>query len=116
MRKRDLFYYIFDTNNEKYNEIYNLILSVEDKIEYDITDEQLLFMRDFILRLLFRIAILEYKGYKTINISKMMSIDDKICILNVEQIKDLKNKYKKAIEIIKEYIGKIYNNVTIGIN
>ena len=60
--QRDLYYYIFENNQERYEEVLTLLKEVEDYNVLElITEEQQDFLRKMYLNLLFRIAF--FSGY-----------------------------------------------------
>ena len=102
MKDKDLFYYMFENNPTKYNEVMHLIQNLEEINPEGITDEQILFVRDFYFRLLFRIAVLEYKNYSNAEVVRMLNLDENIEIFDVNKVKQLKRKFRVVIDRIRE--------------
>lgn len=113
MKEKDLFYYMFENNLSKYNEVMRLIQNLEEIDDEGITDEQLLFLRDFYFRLLFRIAVLEYKNYSNSEIARMLNLNENIPIFDVGKLKQLKRKFRVILDIIKEELDKTQKNIII---
>lgn len=113
MKEKDLFYYMFENNLSKYNEVMRLIQNLEEIDDEGITDEQLLFLRDFYFRLLFRIAVLEYKNYSNSEIARMLNLNENIPIFDVGKLKQLKRKFRIILDIIKEELDKTQKNIII---
>lgn len=112
--EKDLFYYLFEQNEERYSEIYNLICSIENA--ENLTDEQLSFLRDFYSRLLFRIAVLEYKGYSDSKISNSLDIIKGISLFDETKVKELKKKFGIIIDKMKEMLEQLSNETIISEN
>lgn len=113
MREKDLFYYLFENDDKLYYEILNLIELNEDMTDKIITEGQKLFLRDFYFRLLFRIAVLSYRGYTNTEIVRMLNINEDIKIITEDNLKKLMNKYKIVLQRFYEIIEKNYKSVTI---
>lgn len=111
MIEKDLFYYVFSNDEKKYNEILGLIEANED-LENEITDGQKVFLRDFYFRLLFRIAILSYRGYSDEEIVKLLNINTDINVINLDNLASLKVKYNNVLNKFYEFLNEIYKNVT----
>ena len=90
-----------------------LIQNLEEIDAEGITDEQLLFLRDFYFRLLFRIAVLEYKNYSNSEIARMLNLNENIPIFDVGKVKQLKRKFRVILDIIKEELDKTQRNIII---
>ena len=106
MKDRDLFYYMIENNFTKYNEVMHLIQNLEEINPEGITDEQLSFVRDLYFRLLFRIAVLEYKNYANVEVARMLNLDENIEIFDVNKVKQLKRKFRVVIDKIREELEK----------
>lgn len=113
MKEKDLFYYMFENNLSKYNEVIRLIQNLEEIDDEGISDEQLLFLRDFYFRLLFRIAVLEYKNYSNSEIARILNLNENIPIFDVGKLKQLKRKFRVILDIIKEELDKTQKNIII---
>ena len=113
MKDKDLFYYMFENNSTKYNEVMRLIQNLEEINPEGITDEQLSFVRDFYFRLLFRIAVLEYKNYSNAEIARMLNLDENIQIFDVNKVKQLKRKFRVVIDKIKEELEETKKEVIV---
>lgn len=112
MREKDLFYYVFENDEKKYNEILELIAEKENLEDEIITDGQKVFLRDFYFRLLFRIAILSYRGYSDEEIVKLLNINTGINVINLDNLASLKLKYNNVLNKFYEFLNEIYKNVT----
>lgn len=113
MKDKDLFYYMFENNSAKYNEVMYLIQNLEEINSEGITDEQLSFVRDFYFRLLFRIAVLEYKNYSNAEIARMLNLDENIQLFDVNKVKQLKRKFRVVIDKIREELEKTKKEVIV---
>ena len=113
MKDKDLFYYMFENNSTKYNEVMHLIQNLEEINPEGITDEQISFVRDFYFRLLFRIAVLEYKNYSNVEVVRMLNLDENIGIFDVNKVKQLKRKFRVVIDRIREELEEIKKEVIV---
>ena len=113
MKEKDLFYYMFENNSTKYNEVMCLIQNLEEINPEGITDEQLSFVRDFYFRLLFRIAVLEYKNYSNAEVARMLNLDENIELFDINKVKQLKRKFRVVIDKIREEIEEIKKEVIV---
>ena len=113
MKDKDLFYYMFENNSTKYNEVMHLIQNLEEINPEGITDEQISFVRDFYFRLLFRIAVLEYKNYSNAEIARMLNLDENIQIFDISKVKQLKRKFRVVIDRIREELEEIKKEVIV---
>lgn len=113
MKDKDLFYYMFENNSTKYNEVMHLIQNLEEINPEGITDEQISFVRDFYFRLLFRIAVLEYKNYSNAEVARMLNLDENIEIFDVNKVKQLKRKFRVVIDRIREELEEIKKEVIV---
>ena len=113
MKDKDLFYYMFENNSTKYNEVMHLIQNLEEIDSKGITDEQLLFVRDLYFRLLFRIAVLEYKNYSNVEVARMLNLDENIEIFDVNKVKQLKRKFRVVIDRIREELEETKKEVIV---
>lgn len=104
--ERDLFYYVFENNEKRYSEIFNLIGSIEDM--QNLTDEELIFLKDFYFRLLFRIAVLEYKGNNNLEIVNSLNIVNGVELLDENKVEKLKNKFIIVIDKMKEILEELF--------
>lgn len=114
MIEKDLFYYMVESNEKTYKEVLDLIDELKNINVEGITDEQVLFIKDIYARLLFRIAVLEYKGYTDIEITKMLNINEEIELFTIEKVQNLKGKYRTILDIFYEMLEKLYKNVTVN--
>ena len=113
MKEKDLFYYMFENNSTKYNEVMCLIQNLEEINPEGITDEQLSFVRDFYFRLLFRIAVLEYKNYSNAEVARMLNLDENIELFDINKVKQLKRKFRVVIDKIREELEEIKKEVIV---
>ena len=113
MKDKDLFYYMFENNSTKDNEVMHLIQNLEEINPEGITDEQILFVRDFYFRLLFRIAVLEYKTYSNAEVTKMLNLDENIEIFDAIKVKQLKRKFRVVIDKIREELEKTKKEIIV---
>lgn len=113
MKEKNLFYYMVENNEKKYNEILELIKEKEN-IEENTTDEHKLFLRDFYMRLLFRIAVLEYKGYSDTNIADMLNLNNNVEVFDIEKIQEIKGKYRDILDKFYNNLEEMYKNVTVN--
>ena len=114
MIEKDLFYYMVESKEKTYKEVFDLIDELKNITVEGITDEQVLFINDIYARLLFRIAVLEYKGYTDIEITKMLNINEEIELFTIEKVQNLKGKYRTILDIFYEMLEKLYKNVTVS--
>ena len=113
MKEKDLFYYMFENNSTKYNEVMHLIQNLEEINPEGITDEQISFVRDFYFRLLFRIAVLEYKNYSNAEVVRMLNLDENIEIFDISKVKQLKRKFRVVIDRIREELEETKKEVIV---
>ena len=113
MKDKDLFYYMFENNFTKYNEVMHLIQNLEEINPEGITDEQISFVRDLYFRLLFRIAVLEYKNYSNVEVARMLNLDENIEIFDVNKVKQLKRKFRVVIDRIREELEETKKEVIV---
>ena len=113
MKDKDLFYYMFENNSTKYNEVMHLIQNLEEIDSEGITDEQLSFVRDFYFRLFFRIAVLEYKNYSNAEVAKMLNLDENIEIFDAIKVKQIKRKFRVVIDKIREELEKTKKEIIV---
>ena len=113
MKDKDLFYYMIENNSTKYNEVMHLIQNLEEINPEGITDEQISFVRDFYFRLLFRMAVLEYKNYSNAEIAKMLNLDENIEIFDISKIKQIKRKFRVVIDKIREELEETKKEVIV---
>ena len=113
MKDKDLFYYMFENNSTKYNEVMHLIQNLEEINPECITDEQISFVRDFYFRLLFRIAVLEYKNYSNAEVARMLNLDENIEIFDVNKVKQLKRKFRVVIDRRREELEETKKEVIV---
>ena len=113
MKDKDLFYYMFENNSTKCNEVMNLIQNLEEIDSEGITDEHLSFVRNFYFRLLFRIAVLEYKKYSNSEVARMLNLDENIQLFDVNKVKLLKRKFRVVIDKIKEELEETKKEVIV---
>lgn len=115
--QRDLYYYVFENNQERYNEVLNLLKEMEEySIPELITEEQRDFLRKMYLNLLFRIAFLEYRGYKDEEISRMLNLNKNFILLSIDNLFELKRVYRKVLDKFIDIFEKIYESVTVNEN
>lgn len=114
MIEKDLFYYMIENNEKIYKKVLDLIGELTNINTEGITDEQILFIKDIYARLLFRIAVLEYRGYTDIEIIKMFNLNEKIELFTLEKIKKVKRQYRTILDILHDMLEKIYINVIIN--
>lgn len=113
MRKKDLFYYMIENNKEKYDEI---ICELEKKIMVNkkITEEHLIFLNDFYMKLLFRISVMNFKGYSDSEIAKLLNLNKSIEIFNIKKIRQIKNEYRNILDIFFYMLEDTYKKVVIN--
>ena len=104
MRKKDLFFYVYENNEKDYIEITNMIIEIAGFS--NITDEQELFMKDLYFRILFGIAFLEKGGYTNKEI--MNRFND---LFNETRLNEFKSKFSIVIDMIKEKLNQVENEV-----
>ena len=115
--QRDLYYYIFENNQERYEEVLTLLKEMEDyNVPELITEEQQDFLRKMYLNLLFRIAFLEYRGYKDEEISKMLSLNKNFIFLSLENLFELKKTYRKVLDKFINIFEDVYKSVIVNEN
>ena len=102
MREKDLFYYKYENNEQDYDEVGNLVLEMINV--QNMTDEQELFLKDFYLRLLFRMALLEASN------TPIEKIEEEFDgLFDIEKIKEIKVKFSIVIDFIKD---KLYKDIS----
>ena len=112
--QRDLYYYIFENNQERYDEVLNLLKEMEEySIPELISDEQRDFLRKMYLTLLFRIAFLEYREYKDEEISKMLNLNTNFKFMPIEKLFELKRTYRKVLDKFINIFEDVYKSVII---
>ena len=100
MRKRDLFYYVFENNEKDYIEITNLIIEIDG---FDgVTDERELFLKDLYFRILFEIAFMENANYTDDEIRDVFK-----GLFSGNEIIELRERFSIVIDIIKEKLKKV---------
>lgn len=115
--QRDLYYYIFENNQERYEEVLTLLKEMEDyNVPELITEEQQDFLRKMYLNLLFRIAFLEYRGYKDEEISKMLNLKKNFIFLSLENLFELKRTYRKVLDKFINIFEDVYKSVIVNDN
>lgn len=115
--QRDLYYYIFENNQERYEEVLTLLKEMEDyNVPELITEEQQDFLRKMYLNLLFRIAFLEYRGYKDEEISKMLNLNKNFIFLSLENLFELKRTYRKVLDKFINIFEDVYKSVIVNEN
>ena len=115
--QRDLYYYIFENNQERYEEVLTLLKEMEDyNVPELITEEQQDFLRKMYLNLLFRIAFLEYRGYKDEEISKMLNLNKNFIFLSLEKLFELKRTYREVLDKFIEIFEEVYKSVIVNDN
>lgn len=113
--QRDLYYYVFENNQERYDEVLNLLKEYEEySVPGLITDEQKDFLRKMYLTLLFRIAFLEYRGYKDEEISNMLNLNTNFKFMPIEKLFELKRTYRKVLDKFINMFEEIYESVTVN--
>lgn len=113
MINKSLFYYIIETDKKLYSKILKLFNKIENFNNIERTDEQIIFMKDFYLKLLFEIAVLEYRKYSDDEIIKILNLNEKIQLLNRESLKKLKSEYNNVLNEFYKILNKTYENVII---
>lgn len=115
--QRDLYYYIFENNQERYDEVLYLLKELEElTVPELITEEQRDFLRKLYLNLLFRIAFLEYRGYKDEEISKMLNLNKNFIFLSLDNLFELKRIYRKVLDKFIEIFEDVYKSVIVNEN
>lgn len=114
MIEKDLFYYMVESKEKTYKEVFDSIDELKNITVEAITDEQVLFVKDIYARLLFRIAVLEYRGYTDMEITKMLNVYEEIELFTLEKIQKLKGKYRTILDMFYDMLDKTYKNVTIN--
>lgn len=115
--ERDLYYYIFENNQERYEEVLTLLKEMEDyNVPELITEEQQDFLRKMYLNLLFRIAFLEYRGYKDEEISKLLNLNKNFIFLSLENLFELKRTYRKVLDKFINIFEDVYKSVIVNDN
>lgn len=113
--ERDLYYYIFENNQERYNEVLDLLKGLEEfAVPKLITEEQRDFLRKLYLNLLFRIAFLEYRGYKDEEISKMLNLNRNFIFLSIDNLLEFKKIYREVLDKFIEIFEDVYKSVIIN--
>lgn len=114
MIEKDLFYYMVESKEKTYKEVLDSIDELKNINVEGITDEQVLFIKDIYARLLFRIAVLEYRGYSDLEITKMLNINEEIELFTLEKIQKLKGQYRTILDKFYDILENMYKNVTIN--
>lgn len=115
--QRDLYYYIFENNQERYNEVLYLLKGLEEfTVPELITEEQRDFLRKMYLNLLFRIAFLEYRGYKDEEISKMLNLNKNFIFISLDNLFELKRIYREVLDKFIEIFEDVYKSVVVNEN
>lgn len=114
MIEKDLFYYMVESKEKTYKEVLDSIDELKNINVEGITDEQILFIKDIYARLLFRIAVLEYRGYSDLEITKMLNINEEIELFTLEKIQKLKGQYRTILDKFYDILENMYKNVTIN--
>lgn len=115
--QRDLYYYIFENNQERYNEVLYLLKGLEEfTVPELITEEQRDFLRKMYLNLLFRIAFLEYRGYKDEEISKMLNLNKNFVFISLDNLFELKKIYREVLDKFIEIFEEVYKSVIVNEN
>ncbi|MBP3596526.1 MAG: hypothetical protein J6J60_08795 [Clostridia bacterium] len=115
--ERDLYYYIFENNQERYNEVLYLLKGLEEfSVPGLITEEQRDFLRKLYLNLLFRIAFLEYRGYNDEEISKMLNLNKNFIFLSLDNLFELKRVYREILDKFIEIFEEVYKSVIVNEN
>lgn len=115
--QRDLYYYIFENNQERYEEVLTLLKEMEDyNVPQLITEEQQDFLRKMYLNLLFRIAFLEYRGYKDEEISKMLNLNKGFAFISLENLFELKRTYRNILDKFISIFEDVYKSVIVNDN
>lgn len=115
--QRDLYYYIFENNQERYDEVLTLLKEMEDyNVPELITEEQQDFLRKMYLNLLFRIAFLEYRGYKDEEISKMLNLNKGFAFISLESLFEFKRTYRKVLDKFINIFEEVYKSVIVNEN
>lgn len=115
--ERDLYYYIFENNQERYNEVLYLLKGLEEfSVPGLITEEQRDFLRKLYLNLLFRIAFLEYRGYNDEEISKMLNLNKNFIFLSLDNLFELKRVYREILDKCIEIFEEVYKSVIVNEN
>lgn len=113
--ERDLYYYIFENNKERYDEVLYLLKGLEEfTVPKLITEEQGDFLRKMYLNLLFRIAFLEYRGYKDEEISKMLNLNKNFIFLSIDKLLEFKRIYREVLDKFIEIFEDVYKSVIIN--
>lgn len=114
MIEKDLFYYMVESKEKTYEEVLDSIDELKNINADGVTDEQVLFIKDIYARLLFRIAVLEYRGYSDLEITKMLNINEEIELFTLEKIQKLKGQYRTILDKFYDILENMYKNVTIN--
>lgn len=115
--QRDLYYYIFENNQERYNEVLYLLKGLEEfTVPELITEEQRDFLRKMYLNLLFRIAFLEYRDYKDEEISKMLNLNKNFVFISLDNLFELKKIYREVLDKFIEIFEEVYKSVIVNEN
>lgn len=104
MRKRELFYYLYENNEKEYVEITNMIVEIAGFSS--MTDEQELFMKDLYFRVLFGIALITRGYYEGKDILKEFNY-----LFDDNKLNEIKCKFSIVIDMIREKLNKIGNDV-----
>ena len=110
MRKRDLFFYLVEENEERYNHFCQK-LDADNKKK---TEEQIVFIKDFYLRLLFRIALLEFKQISDNEIIESLNLDSDIIIFDLEKLQKTKGRYRNILDDFYKIFEDTYSKAIDG--
>ena len=115
--ERDLYYYIFENNQERYDEVLYSLKGLEEFTAPElITEEQRDFLRKLYLNLLFRIAFLEYRGYKDEEISRMLNLNKEFIFISLDKLFELKRIYREVLDKFIEIFEEVYKSVIVNEN
>lgn len=115
--QRDLYYYIFENNQERYDEVLYSLKGLEEFTAPElITEEQRDFLRKMYLNLLFRIAFLEYRDYKDEEISKMLNLNKNFVFISLDNLFELKKIYREVLDKFIEIFEEVYKSVIVNEN
>ena len=115
--ERDLYYYIFENNQERYDEVLYSLKGLEEFTALElITEEQRDFLRKLYLNLLFRIAFLEYRGYKDEEISRMLNLNKEFIFISLDKLFELKRIYREVLDKFIEIFEEVYKSVIVNEN
>lgn len=104
MRKRDLFYYVYENSEKDYTEITNLIIEIAGFS--NLTDEQELYMKDLYFRILFGIAFLTRADFDDEKILKDFNY-----LFDENKLNEIRCKFAIVIDMIREKLNQVENDV-----